>query len=353
MSAGRSWFKVLVDVLVVAWALSLAVTLARAQMPLEPASAASPPGLVLRLSTLEKNGSDGARAAEAFAREVEAQTHGRVRIKVYPSSLLGDWPQVYENVIFGWVDLALQPVAIPDEPRLAITWMPYAFEDYTTAERALTPGGPIFDTLSDALANKGLTLLGVYGEGMGGAGFTKPVAHADDPNASRNLKVRVWPGATTHKLLLERLGFKTATLPWADLGRSLDKGTVDGQIGGTASMALENFKAQTRTWIQYNDHFEANWLFVNSMRLRKLSAADQQAIRQAALQLTKKRFLTVRASDQQALDALRRAGVNVVEFSPAQLHALADVTRKDVWPKLQGEIGPATMAALRASVGLR
>jgi len=247
----------------------------------------------------------------------------------------------------------MQPVAIPDDKRLAVTWFPYAFTDYESAEKALTRGGVVFDILGSALADKGLTLLGVYGEGMGGAGFTKPVPRPADPDAKRDLKVRVWPGATTHRLLLQRFGYATQTMPWSELERGLAAGKVDGQIGGTAAMALDNFKAVTKTWVQYNDHFECDWLFIGYRQYRKLSEQDRTILTQAAHRLTRVRFAAVRRADENALEQMRQLGIDVVTFTPSQLQGLADVARRDVWPKLQDEVGEPTMNKLRAYVKTR
>ena len=305
----------------------------------------------LRLSTLKMPGSDGAKAAEAFAKEVEAGTQGRVKIKVYPANQLGDWAEVYEQVMQGAVDMAMQPVATSDDKRLAVTWFPYAFTDYDSAEKALTTGGAVFEIVNGAIGEKGLTLLGVFGEGMGGAGFAKPVDNPADPNAKRNLKVRVWPGGTTHRALLERFGYNTATLPWAELYTGMQTGLVDGQIGGTANMALESFKDITKTWVQFNDHFESDWLFINSKKHAALSAADKKVLLDAAQKLTRQRFQDVKKADEKALQTMRDMGVKVVTFNKQQLESLAGVARKEVWPKIADEIGQPTMNKLRASVG--
>lgn len=307
----------------------------------------------LRLSTLKASASDGAAAAEQFAKEVEAGTQGRVTIKVFPGSQLGDWADVYEQVMKGGVDLAMQPLATAADKRLAVTWFPYAFTDYDSAEKALSHGGAVFDIVNAAIRDKGMTLLGVYGEGMGGAGFTKPDDNAADPNAKHALIVRVWPGGTTHKVLLERLGYGTVTMPWAELQGAMKGGLVDGQIGGTAGMAVENFKDTTKTWVQFNDHFETDWLFINSRKFAALTPADQKVLADAAQRLSRQRFLAVRKADEKALQTLSGMGVNVVSFSKTQLAALALVARKEVWPQLVDEIGEPTLTKLRASVGVK
>ncbi|OHV72628.1 TRAP transporter substrate-binding protein DctP [Ensifer sp. LCM 4579] len=306
----------------------------------------------LGLSTLKQPGSEGEAAALKFAKLVAERTEGRIEVKVYPASQLGDWTEVYEQVMQGAVDMAMQPLATADDKRLAITWFPYAFTNYETAKASLSPGGAVFKIVNEAISAKGLTPLGVYGEGMGGAGFAKAVENPADPDAKHNLKVRVWPGGTTHKVLLERFGYNTATLPWAELYTGMQTGVVDGQIGGTANMALESFKDITRTWIQYNDHFEGDWFIVNSDRYAALPEADQKILLDAAQEVSAERFEQVKAADAKALDTMRAAGIDVVTFDDATLDKLAAIARKDVWPQIAGELGQETLDQLKASLGM-
>lgn len=306
----------------------------------------------LRLSTLKQPGSEGEAAALKFAKLVGERTEGRIEVKVYPASQLGDWTEVYEQVMQGAVDMAMQPLATADDKRLAITWFPYAFTNYETAKESLSPGGAVFKIVSEAISAKGLTPLGVYGEGMGGAGFAKAVETPADPDAKRNLKVRVWPGGTTHRVLLERFGYNTATLPWAELYTGMQTGVVDGQIGGTANMALESFKDITKTWVQYNDHFEGDWFIMNSDRYAALPEADQKIVIEAAQEISAERFEQVKAADAKALETMRAAGIEVVTFDDATLEKLANVARKDVWPQIAGELGEETLGELKASLGI-
>src|SRR3546814_13605651 len=88
----------------------------------------------------------------------------------------------------------------------------------------------ISDWSSDVCSRDLTGLLGVYGAGMGGAGFTKAVPSPRDPNVQRNMKLRIWPGGETHRVLMERFGFSAAPLPWAELYTGMQTGIVDGVI---------------------------------------------------------------------------------------------------------------------------
>lgn len=308
----------------------------------------------LRLSTLAQPDSDGARAANRFAELVSERSGGDLTVRVFPASQLGDWTEVYEQVADGAIDMAMQPLSTASDRSLAITWFPFSFIDYDTARESLSPGGPVFTIVEAALDKQGLTPLGVFGKGMGGVVFTTNEEIADPANVEldRNLRVRVWPGGTTHRVMLETWGFQTTSLPWAELYTGLQTGIADGAIGGTAEMTLENFSDIAKTWVQYNNHFEMDWIFINSDRFAGLSAEHQQIVRDAAEEIAAQRFVDVAAADQSAMGRMREMGIGVVEFDKDTLQSIADRVRADVWPLIQDEIGSEAMATLTAALGL-
>lgn len=305
----------------------------------------------LRLSTLFKPGSEGAVAAEDFAQRVNAATEGRIKVNVYPASQLGDWAGVHAQLMQGAVDMAIQPLSTSFDPRLAVSWFPYMAATYDAAEEAYSQGGYVHTIVDELIAPQNLKLMGVFGSGMGGAGFAKAVKEPANPDVNKGLKIRVWPGGTTHRHLMERFGYNVATVPWAELYTAMQTGVVDGQIGGTPEMALANFKDITNTWVQYNDHFEVSWFVMNRPRFENLPEKDRNLILKVAQDITTERFEAVRKSDAEQLQLMRDAGINVVTFSDKELENFAAVAREDVWPIIGKELGDEVMTKLKAAVG--
>lgn len=306
----------------------------------------------LRLSTLAQPNSEGHEYALQFAERVEEATNGEISIKVYPANQLGDWAEVHEQVMQGAVDMALQSLSTKFDKVLALAWFPYTVDTYAAAAEAYAEGGYIYEVVDDALAKQDIKLLGVYGNGMGGAGFSKIVNNPGNPDANHDLKVRVWPGGTTHIALMERFGFQTAPIPWAEVYTSMSTGIVDGLIGGTPELQVQNFKDITKMWIQYNDHFEPTWLVANRSRYESFPEEQRQAILDIAQELSNERFKAMQASDEKYLQEMRDAGVKVVTFNDEELAAFAKAAREDVWPKIQDEIGKENMDRIKAELGL-
>ena len=306
----------------------------------------------LRLSTLFRPDSDGGKAAQQFADEVKARSKGRLEVTVFPASQLGDWVETHSQLMQGAIDIGLQPLSTNFDRRLAVAWFPYIAPTYAEAQEVFSADGFAYKLVDDMIAPQGLRLLGVYSAGMGGAGFTKAVPEPTNPQTKRGLRVRVWPGGTTHRNLMEEFGYQVATVPWAELYTAMQTGVVDGQIGGTAEMALDNFKDITKTWVQYNDHLELAWFVINAERLESLPEQDRAIVLAVAQEISHKRFDEVREADSKYLKTMEEAGIEVVRFDDAALEKFATYTRQKVWPQIASELDEATMQRLNQAVGL-
>lgn len=295
----------------------------------------------LRLSHLSPPDSDMDNWAKQFADRVSTATDGRVEVRIFPASQLGDWEEVYEQLAQGSVDLAIQSVSTKFDSRLALTWFPYTAVDYDSAKEAWNTGGFLFNIVDDLVEPQGINLLAPYAFGLGGVAVGKPVADPKNPDADNsNLKIRVWPsGVGTHKPLLERLGYSTTTMPWAELYTGVQTGVIDGMIGGVPENAVRDWNGVVDTWLQLNDHFEINWLLGSAFSMANLSEDDRAAISKVAADLATERFDAVEAADNGYLQQLRDAGVTVVTYSKDEMERMASAVRTDAWPKMKPEIG--------------
>ena len=304
--------------------------------------AAGPAGATkLRLSHLSPPDSDMDVWANEFARQVEEKTEGRVTVRIYPASQLGDWEEVFEQLTQGSVDMAIQSMSTKFDSRLALTWFPYTAVDYASAKEAWNTGGFLFNIINDLVKPQLIQVVAPYAFGLGGMAVGTEVTDPKNPDADHsNLKIRVWPsGVPTHKPTLERLGYNTTTMPWAELYTGVQTGVIDGMVGGVPENAVRDWKGVVKTWLQINDHFEINWLMASAMTLQRLPAEDLEIIMSIGKDLATQRFDAVEAADNAYLDQLRQDGVTVVTYTREEIDRLADAVRKDAWPLMKDEIG--------------
>ncbi|WP_029064579.1 TRAP transporter substrate-binding protein DctP [Labrenzia sp. DG1229] len=295
----------------------------------------------LRLSHLSPPDSDMDKWAHHFAGRVATETDGRVNIRIFPASQLGDWEEVYEQLSQGAVDLAIQSISTKFDSRLAITWFPYTAVDYDSAKEAWNTNGFLFNIVDELVKPQQISVMAPYAFGLGGMAVGKPVTDPKNPDADHSdLKIRVWPsGVPTHKPTLERLGYSTTTMPWAELYTGVQTGVIDGMVGGVPENAVRDWNGVVDTWLQVNDHFEINWLLGSTMSLTRLSEADLKTVSAIAKDLATQRFNAVEEADNKYLQQLKDSGVTVVTYSREEIDQLADAVRADAWPQMKGEIG--------------
>ncbi|WP_136680724.1 TRAP transporter substrate-binding protein DctP [Neptunomonas sp. XY-337] len=304
----------------------------------------------IRLSHPAPPGSEQDVWSNEFAKRVTAQTEGRVNVRVYPANQLGDIEEVYELVSQGVIDAAVQSFSTKYDKRLSISWFPYSVSTYAEAESSWNDGGFIFNEVNKLLAPQNITMLAPYAVGMGGMAVGSSVTNPADPDAKHSeLKIRVWPSAVgTQGPVLERLGYNITTMPWAELYTGVQTGVIDGMIGGTPENAVRDWNGIVKTWLQINNFFEVNSLFVNSRKFKRLDAEDQQIMRDIAAEMASERFQRVAQADEDYRKQLSDSGVEVVTFSDDEIAAISKAIRADVWPKIKDEIGDELYQKLNA-----
>ncbi len=303
-----------------------------------------------RLSHPAPPGSEQDVWSKEFAKRVIDQTEGRVKVRVYPANQLGDIEEVYELVSQGVIDAAVQSFSTKFDKRLSISWFPYSVSGYEDAEKSWNNGGFIFNVVNDLLAPQNITMLAPYAVGMGGMAIRKSVENPANPDAKhKELKIRVWPSAVgTQGPVLERLGYNITTMPWAELYTGVQTGVIDGMIGGTPENAVRDWNGIVKTWLQINNFFEVNSLFMSSRKFGRLDSKDQGIIRDIAAKMASERFERVAQADEDYRKQLSDSGVEVVTFSDSEMAAISKAIRTDVWPKIKDEIGDDLYQKLNA-----
>ena len=307
---------------------------------------------VLRLSTTGQPQSEEVAYAEAFAAAVAERTEGRVQVRVHPASALGDWSDVEEYVIQGAVEMALQPLGARFGSAGILNNFPFITTDYESITETYSEGGFVYDVVNEALAERDLRLLSVFGLATGGGGFSVEVENPKEIVPNRGIMVRVWPGGRVHGVMMEKFGYQTTPVPWADVYTGLQTGVVEGWIGSNPISAYETLPELTKTWIHYNAYFDALWMFVNEDVFQSLEPGDQQVIVEAADGLARERFQRAEQAEAEVFDRLRELGATIVTFDEEERIALADFVRREVWPEIADEIEPELYQRLRNQFGL-
>ena len=123
---------------------------------------------------------------------VAEKTEGRVTMKYFPSSQLGSYETVYEELMMGSIDAA--QITVPDaiDARLGIAYLPYYALSYDEAKVLFAPDSYVGTLMNDITSSQGVRWMGFCLEGFIGMGTTKEPANldSDDLAADKHIKIR-------------------------------------------------------------------------------------------------------------------------------------------------------------------
>jgi len=274
----------------------------------------------------------------AFGEAVSEATDGDVSINIFPASALGDYTTVQERVSVGAVEMATQPAATGADRRMQISSFPYLANSWAEAREIYGPDGPVRAVMADLYAEQDITMLAAYPVYFGGISLnTEPVSPGTTED--KGIKVRV-PGIKSFQLTGEALGYIPSPIPFSEAFTAIQTGVVDGVIGSGAEGYYASFRDVTQAYIPANTHFEVWYMIISNEALAQLDDADRAALMEAANDFEATRW-TVAEKDQGKWEQrlADELGTNVVELTDAQLAAMAEKARADIWPVVLEDVG--------------
>ena len=274
----------------------------------------------------------------AFSEAVSEATGGDVSINLFPASALGDYTTVQERISVGAIDMATQPAAAAADRRMQISSFPYLAGNWDQARAVYGPGGVVRDVMTGLYAEQDIAMLAAYPVYFGGISLN--VENANPGSVEQNgIKVRV-PGIKSFQLTGEALGYIPAPIPFSEAFTAVQTGVVDGVIGSGAEGYYASFRDVTRTYVPANTHFEVWYMIISNESLAALSEEDQAALREQATAFEATRWGVAEEdqgrNEQRLVDEL---GATVATLTEADLAAMAEKVRAEVWPAVLEDVG--------------
>ncbi len=304
----------------------------------------------LRLAQTMPADSDHHERCEAFATEVKEKTEGRIDIKVYSGSVLGDWVNINEYVMRGDVDMAMLPLAPTYDPRLNIGYyMPYMFTNTEEAKEAYKVGGWVYNMVGELLMDQGIKGLALYPAGWAGM-TTREEPEGWEEMKPNKMKIRVMP-LKACELTWKALGYIPSTIPYNEAYSAIERGVAEGESGGPPFQGYQ-FRDVQGVWIQYNDYLEPWWFIMNLDLWNSLTEQDQQVLVNAAQKQVEGRWDYFLEEDEAYRQKMRDDGMKVIIPTDEQLKGFAHKIRTEVWPELESLLGKAIVDRCRKGVGM-
>ena len=281
-----------------------------------------------------------------FAELVAAKSGGKITVKEYLSSQLGNELQ-QQSALQGGV----QEMLVASTTSLAgivkefgLFDFPFLFSNARQADAMVD--GPLGKMISGKLAEKGVVVLGFFDLGFRNVTNGKrPITKAED---LEGLKLRVIP----NPVFLET--FKTfkanpIPMPFAELYGALESKAVDGQENPYSVILSSKFYEVNKYVSATNHVYATNPVQVSKRFWDKLSPAEQKLLQDAAIEAQNYQRVVSREAAGKAVDELKAKGMAYNEIAPAELARMrAEV--KPVHDKFAASYEPAVVNLFKSEL---
>lgn len=274
---------------------------------LAPAAAAS--ASTLKISTIVPAGSAFMQELKKAAQAIDAQTEGRVSIKLFPGGVMGSTQAVIRKMRIGQLQGAVVTATGLNDlhPALQAYSMPFTFRDYEEVAAVRQQLDPV---MRERVRESGYVVGGIA-EG----GFTYLFSQERLRRLEDLSRAKMWAAQgdriTAH--MLEQAGAQVVSLPLSDVYTSLQTGLIDTvTINPSGAIGL-----QWHTGVNYQ--LDAPLLLLMAMvviderALERLDAADRETVLAVFDQTFDRLSQINREQDRDAQEALIAAGIELVE----------------------------------------
>ncbi len=302
------------------------------------AGRASAEPVTLRLASIVPEGTSWARVFRAFARDVEAQSNGQVRVKWYLGGIAGDETEVPKRIARGQLDGEAASVTCSDmAPSLRVLRIVGMFRRREEAHAVIAHLRPQLET---EFRKAGFVPLAITWIGSDLAFSREPIKSMED---LKRLRLWIWSLDPVWMAQMKALGINAVPLPVEEAARAYEEGRLDGFLALPNAALAFQWAAKTRFFSNLTLASMASCMVISSTVLEALPFESQAAVRAAAAKATL-HFEDASGAQEDALigGLFERQGTHLVDASPAFRAQFLETARlgRD---RLSDEVVPRTL----------
>ena len=323
----------------------LASALAVATLLAVPAPAQAKEILIKFSHVTSAKGHPKGEAATLFAKRVNTELKGKVRVEVFPNGQLYNDNKVLEALLLGNVQMAAPSLSKFEQYSLKyrIFDLPFVFKDIEAVDKfQQSPKGK---ELLLAMKDKGLLGLSYWHNGLKQLSANKPLL---SPKDAKGLRFRIQTSDVL-KAQFEALKASPQKMAFAEVYGALQTGVVDGQENTWSNIYTKKF-FEVQDGITETNHGIIDYLVVTSSSFWDSLPADiRKDLTRILAEVTQERNAISRKINLENRAKIVKSGSEVRELTPSQRKAWVKAMRP-VWKQFQADIGKDIMkAALSAN----
>lgn len=248
------------------------------------------------------------KGMEYMAERVAEKSNGKLQIEIYPSQQLGTERQCLELLQIGSLAMTKVSAAVLENfaPNMQVLSLPYIFKSREHHYKVLD--GEVGKKLlvqSEKYRLRGLTY---FDAGQRSFYSKEPVRKPEDLDGK---KIRVQESVTAMNLV-RSLGGAPTPISWGELYTALQQGVVDGAENNPPSFYTSRHYEVCK-YYTLNEHTAVPDLLVIGTDIwNRLTPQEQEWLQAAADEAKDYQRKLWQAAEQEALDAVQAAGVEII-----------------------------------------
>lgn len=248
------------------------------------------------------------KGMEFMARRVDEKSNGKFKIEIYPSQQLGTERQCLELLQIGSLAMTKVSAAVMENfaPNIQVFSLPYVFRDREHIYRVLD--GKIGKSLLEQSEKFWLRGLTYFDAGQRSFYAKEPIR---TPADLQDKKIRVQESVTAMNLV-RSLGGAPTPISWGELYTALQQGVVDGAENNPPSFYTSRHYEVCK-YYTLNEHTAVpDILVISTFAWYSLTEQERQWLQEAADEAKVYQRKLWREAEEEALEAVKAAGVEVI-----------------------------------------
>ncbi|MGC3964217.1 MAG: TRAP transporter substrate-binding protein [Rhodocyclaceae bacterium] len=286
------------------------------------------------------------QGAQKFADLVAQKSGNKIAIKLFAGGTLGGDLQTVSALQGGTIEMTVLNAGLLSGvvKEFAALDLPFLFNNPQEADAVID--GPFGKKLFEKLPEKSLIGLNYWDLGFRSVTNNKrPITKVEDMDG---IKLRVLQ-SPVYIDMFNALGANAVPMPFPEVYTALEQHAVDGQENPATTILASKFYEVQKYFSITRHIYNPQALIISKKLWDQLNADERKIIVDAANEATAFQRKLSRDSDQAAIDALKKNGMQVNEVSAAEMARFRDKV-KPVVAKAAQNIGEATVSELNAEI---
>jgi len=285
------------------------------------------------------------QGATKFAELVAAKSGGKIKVNVFPGGTLGGDAANVSALQGGTIEFVMLNSGILASQVKDFEVFDFPFMFASAKEADAIVDGPFGEKLEAKLQEKGIVGLAYFELGFRQLTNSKRAVNTVDDIAG--LKLRVIPNAINVDWV-KALGANPTPLAFPELYAALEQKAIDGQENPLSVIQANKFFEVQKFLTLTNHQYNPQSLIFSKKVWDTLSPAEKKILEESALEAAKFQRQVNRDAAAGQLDALKKAGMQVSEFSPAEQAKLREKLKPVI--EKHGAAIQATVTELQAEL---